>query len=126
MWTHLAKRRLALVALFGVSGAGLPLMGQTVEHLLWWNKLGSVDEVLNPPVGTPPIIDGAVNFVPGYFGDAYAPVGHSYVSNRILIPEDGLQLSPQAGAVEAWIMYPRDPIVWAYHYGIFSMLDGVY
>jgi len=97
------------------------------DSLLWWNRLGSVDEILNPPGGsTPPVIEGKVGFVPGVFGNAYAAVGHGYTSNRIIIPESGLQLNPEAGTIDAWVMYPQDPIVWAYHYSMFSMVDGFY
>jgi len=97
----------------------------SADELLWWNRLGNVDEVLNPPVGTPPVIDGAVAFIPGYFGDAYAPLG-GYTSDRIYIPVSGLQLNPEAGMMEAWVMYPNDPIVQSFGYSMFGLIDGPY
>lgn len=114
--------RVAVVLALGLTCATL----SEDKGLLWWNQLGNVEEVLNPPTGTPPNIEGDVSFVRGVFGDAYAAVGHSYLGNRIIIPAGGLELSPEAGTVDAWVMYPKDPIVWAYEYSMFSMLDGCY
>ncbi len=116
-------RTVALLAVF--AGTAIP-SSVKADRLLWWSKLGSEAEVLNPERGMAPIIDGRVNFVPGFFGNAYAAVGHSYIHDRIIIPENGLQFSPQAGTVEAWIMYPQDPIVSAYNYSMFGLVDGAY
>jgi hypothetical protein len=91
-----------------------------------WNKLGSLDEVRNSEVGANFIVEGNVGFTDGVFGNGFFSTGHWYLGNRIIIPENGLQLDPQGGTIEAWVMYPQDPIVWAYDYGMFGILDGCY
>jgi hypothetical protein len=91
-----------------------------------WNKLGSLDEVQNSEVGANFVVEGNVGFTDGVFGNGFFSTGHWYLGNRIIIPENGLQLDPQGGTIEAWVMYPQDPIVWAYKYGMFGILDGPY
>ncbi|MFN8176858.1 MAG: LamG-like jellyroll fold domain-containing protein [bacterium] len=95
-------------------------------NLLLWNTLGSRDEVENSAVGPDFFIEGTVGFQEGVSGGAFYSTGHWYLGNRIVIPESGLQLNPEEGTVQAWVMYPRDPIVSAYNYSMFSILDGVY
>ncbi len=96
------------------------------DGLLWWSRLGNEAEVLNPEVGPAPIIDGRVSFVPGVFGQAYASVGHGYHSDRIVFDPGVLRLPIEAGTIEAWVQYPRDPMVSAFNYSMFSMVDGGY
>lgn len=96
------------------------------DGLVLWNKLGSLDEVQNSEVGANFVVEGNVGFTDGVFENGFFSTGHWYLGNRIIIPENGLQLDPQRGTIEAWVMYPQDPIVWAYHYGMFGFLDGPY
>jgi hypothetical protein len=94
--------------------------------LLFWNKLGSLEELQNSEVGANLIVEGNIGFMPAIDGNGFFSTGHWYLGNRIIIPANGLQLSPQEGTIGAWVMYPQDPIVQAYGYSMFSILDGVY
>jgi hypothetical protein len=96
------------------------------DHLLFWNKLGSLEELHNSEVGANLIVEGNIGFLPAIDGNGFFSTGHWYIGNRIIIPANGLQLSPQKGTIAAWVMYPQNPIVKAYGYSMFSLLDGVY
>jgi len=93
---------------------------------IFWNSLGSAGELQNSIIGPDLITEGLIGFKDGVFGNAFYSTGGWYCTNRILTPVDGLQLDPQQGTVEAWVKYPLSPIVQAYNYSMFSIIDGPY
>ncbi|MGA1871943.1 MAG: dockerin type I domain-containing protein [bacterium] len=93
--------------------------------LLLYNTLGSVDEIQNSEYGPDLFIEGTVDFAPARFGNGAYSTGF-YTENRILVDYDQLKLSYKAGTVEAWVNFPKSPIVSPYSYSMFSLLDGYF
>ncbi len=96
------------------------------SDLLFWNKLGSTEELLNTEVGPELIIEGNIGFIEGVHDNGFYSTGYWFLGNRIIIPENGLQLDPEQGTAEAWVMYPEDPITAPYSHAMFGLLDGPY
>jgi hypothetical protein len=53
---------------------------------------GSLEELYNSEVGANLIVEGNIGFMPAIDGNGFFSTGHWYLGNRIIIPENGLQL----------------------------------
>lgn len=126
LFNMLPYRYLSLVLVTLLISMSTSVAAPAEANLLFWNKLGSLEELQNSEVGANLIVEGNIGFMPAIEGNGFFSTGHWYLGNRIIIPANGLQLSPQEGTIGAWVMYPQDPIVQAYGYSMFSILDGPY
>ncbi len=112
---------------------GLPLVVMLAKSniintgLIFWNKLGSSDEIANSVVGTSGLLSGG-SFIPGVFGNALCT---SYdQDNPVKFIDSGI-FSMQQGCIEFWgklinvypILTVGDPGFW-YEFFLYKEGDG--
>lgn len=110
--------------------------GYDLKSLVFWNKLGSKQEVLNSAAGPAllpyegghwPEVAGDREFVPGKHGAAVTIKGAyqnmSRVHNLVLKNLENL-LNPESGCIEAWYYQEEAPV--AYAHGVYRIFDGPY
>jgi len=109
------------------------------QGLVFWNTLGSLDEVLNSRVGPDlelynraehgPGIKGTPGFISSWFGDALVldPGEPAEIGDRIrnvILENAPAVLNIEHGTVEAWYRQEKDPV--PYERNPYRILDGAH